>query len=311
MTLHTIEPTVATLHGVFWRDFAPVVTIDPGDTIHFTTLDAGWGLDGPEEPRRYFQPRLPGRGNGHALCGPVAVRGALPGTVLEVVIHSIRPGPWGWSVAGGWDSPLNRRLGVVAEKHRLNWWLDEARTVARDQFGRTVPVRPFMGVMGMPPDEPGLVETFAPRVQGGNLDCRELVAGSSLFLPVAVPGGLFSVGDGHAAQGDGEVSSTGIECPMERVELEFRVHTDAPLATPYACTPAGWVTLGFHEDLNEATAAALEAMLLLMQATHGMSRVDAVALASLCVNLRITQVVNGVRGVHAVLPHDAFAGAVS
>jgi acetamidase/formamidase len=304
--LHTVEPTVATLHGVFSRDFPPILTVDPGDTVRFRTLDAGWGIEGPEMPRRYFEPRRPDRGNGHALCGPVAVRGAEPGMMLEVQIEAIRPGPWGWTVAGGWDSPLNRRLGIVEEKHRHNWWFDDARTTARNQFGHTIALHPFMGVMGMPPDEPRMVETFAPRAQGGNLDCKELVAGSSLFLPVAVSGGMFSLGDGHGAQGDGEVSSTGIECPMERVDVVLRLRADAPLRTPYARTPAGWLTFGFHEDLNEATVAALEAMLLLMQSLHGLHRRDAVALASLCVDLRITQIVNGVLGVHAVLPHDAF-----
>lgn len=176
----------------------------------------------------------------------------------------------------------------------------------RNQFGHVVPLRPFMGVMGMPPDEPGLIPSWTPRPQGGNIDCKELVAGSSMFLPVAVPGALFSVGDGHAAQADGEVSSTGIECPMDRVEIVLELHTDTPIQTPYARTPAGWITFGFHEDLNEATFAALEAMIALMQRTRNLGRHDAVALASLCVDLRITQIVNGVRGVHAVLADDAF-----
>src|SRR5207237_10711379 len=160
--------------------------------------------------------------------------------------------------------------------------------------------------LGMPADAPTPVPSWTPRTQGGNIDCRELVAKSSLFLPIAVEGALFSVGDGHAAQGDGEISSTGIECPMERVEILFRLHPDSPLRTPHARTPAGSITFGFDEDLNEATVAAIEAMLLLMQAKHNLSRRDAVALASLCVDLRITQIVNGVRGVHAVLPAGAI-----
>src|SRR5438105_11776630 len=118
--------------------------------------------------------------------------------------------------------------------------------------GRRIALRPFMGVMGMPPDEPGVHSTTPPRPTGGNIDCKELVAGSTLFLPIAVPGGLFSVGDGHGVQGDGEVCTTAIECPMERVELGFRLRDDIHLRYPRAHTPAGWITLGFDRDLDEA-----------------------------------------------------------
>lgn len=130
--------------------------------------------------------------------------------------------------------------------------------------------------------------------------------GSRLYLPVQVPGALFSVGDGHALQGDGEVSGTAIECPMERVALTFRLHPDLHLTTPRAETPAGQITFGFHEDLNEATLLALEAMLALLEEQYGVSRHEALALASLVVDLRVTQMVNGVSGVHAVLPPGAI-----
>src|SRR5439155_8973789 len=145
-----------------------------------------------------------------------------------------------------------------------------------------------------PPDEPGLHSTGPPRVWGGNLDCKELVAGSTLFLPIPVAGALFSVGDGHAAQGDGEVCMTAIECPMDRVELTFRLHSDLRLTAPRAHTAAGWLTFGLHEDLNEATCLAVDAMLELMHEQYALDRADALALASLVVDLRITQIVNGV-----------------
>jgi len=226
---------------------------------------------------------------------------------LEVQIGEIRPGPWGWVVAGGWDSPLNRRLGVAEGEEVLHLWTLNADTMTgRNQYGHEVALRPFMGVMGMPEDVAGLQSTTPPRVTGGNLDCKELVAGSSLFLPVAVPGGLFSVGDGHATQADGEVSGLAIECPMERVELTFRLHPQMSLTTPRANTPAGWITLGLNEDLDEAMHLALNAMLDLMGEMHGLERRDALALASLVVDLHVTQVVNGVQGVHALLPHGAL-----
>ena len=309
MAIYTIEPERRTLHGRFSREFEPALTIDPGDTVHFRTLDAGWGLEPPTAsgaPRRKFEPRLEGRDDGHALCGPIAIRGAQPGMTLEVQINEVRPGAWGWTSAGGWDSEVNRRLGVVDHETRLMWTLDADAVIGRNQYGHTIALRPFMGVMGMPPDEPGLHPSWPPRVNGGNIDCKELVAGSTLYLPIPVPGALFSVGDGHAAQADGEACSTGIECPMERVDLTFRLRDDLRLTAPRANAPAGSITFGFHEDLNEATLIALEAMLALLGEQHGLKRLDALAMASLVVDLRITQIVNGVRGVHALLPHGAI-----
>ena len=309
MTIHHIEPERATLHGQFSRDWSPVLTIDPGDTVVYRTLDAGWNLrpnDPPWGPEAKFQPRIEGRDDGHAMCGPIAVRGAEPGMTLAVEIGGVRPGTWGWTPVGGWESETNRRLGVVGEGTWLRWSLDADALTGRDQFGHEIALRPFMGVMGMPPDEPGLHPSAPPRACGGNIDCKELVPGSTLYLPIAVPGGLFSVGDGHAAQADGEVCGTAIECAMERVELTFRLVEDLRLTTPRAETPIGWLTFGFHEALNEATIIALEAMLELMRERHGLERLEALGLASLVVDLRITQFVNGVRGVHAVLPHGAI-----
>jgi acetamidase/formamidase len=186
-----------------------------------------------------------------------------------------------------------------------SWTLDAGRMVGYNQHGHTVALRPFMGVMGLAPDEPGMLPTAPPRFCGGNLDCKELVAGSSLFLPVAVEGGFFYVGDGHGRQGDGEVSVTAIECPMEQVDLTFFVHDDLKLSMPRAKTAEGWLTFGLHENIEEAMYLALEGMVALIQEMYQVGHTDALALASITVDLRITQIVNGVRGVHAVLPHGA------
>jgi acetamidase/formamidase len=148
--------------------------------------------------------------------------------------------------------------------------------------------------------------TAPPRCWGGNIDCKELVAGTTLFLPIPVDGALFSAGDGHARQGDGEVSQTAIECPLDRLELTLSVDDRVQLRTPIAWTPAAWLTFGFDEDLDEAAAVAVEAMLDLMQRELQVDRTDALALASVVVDLRVTQLVNGVKGVHAVLSHDAI-----
>ena len=310
MTLHIIKPERATLHGHFSRELAPVLTIDPGESVQFRTLDAGWGLEpwtSFDTPRAMFEPRVAGVDDGHALCGPIAIRGAQPGTTLAVHIEEIRPGRWGWSLAGGRQTLVNRRLGIDPPPGILHiWTLDPDALTGRNQHGHTVALRPFMGVMGMPPDEPGQLPTNPPRTTGGNLDCKELVAGSVLYLPIAVAGGLFSTGDGHGVQGDGEASGVALECPMERVTLRFELHDDLRISMPRANTPAGWLTFGLHADLNEATLQALEGMIDMMSEQHNLDRRDALALASLLVDLRITQIANGVHGVHAVLPHGAL-----
>jgi len=136
------------------------------------------------------------------------------------------------------------------------------------------------------------------------MDCRELVAGSTLYLPVGAPDGLLSLGDGHARQGDGELSGTAIECPMERIRVRFGLRDDFPVETVTADTPAGWTTAGFDRDLDRATHQAVSAMLDLMQRILGVDRPEAMALASVAVDVRLTQLVNGVRGVHAVLDPD-------
>jgi acetamidase/formamidase len=158
----------------------------------------------------------------------------------------------------------------------------------------------------MPPAEAGVHSTIPPRACGGNMDLKELVAGSRLFLPVSVRDALLSVGDGHAAQGDGEVSGLAIECPMNRVELNVRLRDDLELKSPLAETHAGTVALGFGATLDEAAADALDGMLRVMKDRHGLERRDALALASVVVDLRVTQIVNGIVGVHAVLPTGAL-----
>jgi acetamidase/formamidase len=301
VTLHELPLERRTLHGHFSRDLEPILTIEPGDSIAFSCLDSGWSV----EPGVKFEPRDPELDQGHALVGPVAVRGARAGQTLEVSIDRLVPGTWGWCGAGDWSTPLNERLGLTSDGAYLRWTLDAERGIGEDERGRELDLRPFLGVLGMPPPEPGTHSTTPPRVWGGNIDCKELVAGTRLYLPIPVDGALFSAGDGHARQGDGEVSQLAIECPVERAELTLSLN-DLELRTPIAWTPEAWLTLGFDADLDEAAAIAIDAMLELMGREHGLGRAEALALASLVVDLRVTQVVNEVQGVHAMLPHDAL-----
>lgn len=308
--IHDVPLERRTLHGHFSRELPPALTIDPGDSVRFATLDAGWGLEGPRSdgsPRRTFEPRDPELDAGHALVGPFEVRGSRAGQTLAVRIDEIRAGPYGLTTAGGYSTPLNERLGVDdGETRLLSWELDPDAGTGRDQDGREVALRPFLGVLGMPPPEPGAHPTPPPRIWGGNIDCTELVVGTTLFLPIPVDGALFSAGDGHARQGDGEVSQLAIECPFERVVLTLDVREDIVLSRPIALTADAWITFGFDEDLDEAAALAIEGMLELMAREHGLEQRDALALASVVVDLRVTQLVNGARGVHAVLRHDAL-----
>ena len=310
MAVHELALERRNLHGHFSRELEPVLEIDSGDTIAFATLDAGWGLEPPRadgSQRERFEPRDPELDSGHALIGPVVVRGAEAGQVLEVGIKSVRVGSFGLTVAGGWPSFLNDALEVAdGESAVLAWELDADTGLGRDRAGREVRLSPFLGVLGMPPDEPGVHATGPPRFCGGNLDCKELVPGTTLFLPIPLDGAHFSDGDCHALQGDGEVSSTAIECPLERGELTLRVQNDLELTGPVAHTADAWLTLGLGETIDAATVDAVDSMLRLMGRELGLERRDALALASVVVDLRITQVVNGVLGVHAVLPHGAL-----
>jgi len=153
---------------------------------------------------------------------------------------------------------------------------------------------------------PGVHSTIPPRRWGGNIDCKELLAGTTLFLPIAVDGALLSAGDGHAAQGDGEVSQLAIEAPVERAQLTLSVRDDLSLTAPIAWTPEAWLTFGFDEDLDEAAALAVDGMLQLMGREYGLERREALALASVVVDLRVTQLVNGAQGIHARLAHEAL-----
>jgi acetamidase/formamidase len=302
MTVHEIPLERRTLHGHFSRDLEPVLTIDSGDAMVFSTLDSGWHV----EPGTKFEPRDEELDTGHALIGPVAIRGARAGQTLEVAIDRVVPGSWGWNAAADWSSPMNDRLGLVSDGVLLRWELDVERGIGRDEGGREVDLAPFLGVMGMPPPEPGVHSTAPPRPSGGNIDCKELVPGTRLYLPIPVDGALFSAGDCHARQGDGEVSQLAIECPLADGQLTLSIVEAPKLDWPAAWTPDAWITFGFDPDLDEACALSLDGMLDLMGREHGLERAEALALASVVVDLRVTQVVNGAQGVHAVLRHDAI-----
>lgn len=264
------------MRGFFSRDYEPVESVEPGGTVSFHAYNAAWEWEGPGDVRD-----KPG-GGGHALAGPFEVRGARAGGTLVVRIDEVTPRPWGSTWAHG---------------RRFEWALDGGRWRCGAHEAASAP---FLGVVGLPPPAPGEHSTGPPRRWGGNIDCRELVAGTTLYLPIPVDGALLMAGDCHGAQGDGEVSGTAIEAPLERATLTLGL-SGLELRSPVARTRDAWLAFGFDEDLDLAAEQATETMLDLMERELGIERDEALSLASVSVDLRVTQVVNGAKGVHAIL----------
>ena len=280
--IHELPLERRTLHGSFSCELPPALTVDPGDSVRFRSLNSGWRWD-PDAP--HYDDQEPG----HALNGPIEVRGSRSGQTLVVSIDEVRPRGWGVTFGDG---------------QAFLWSLDGDRWIG--ERGESVAAAPFLGVIGMPPPEPGRHSTAPPRRFGGNLDCKLLTAGATLYLPIPVDGALLSAGDGHGAQGDGELSGTAIECPLEAVQLTLGLRNDLELRMPVARSGGAWLAFGVDEDLDRAAELATETMLDLMERELAVDRAYALALASVAVDLRVTQLVNGSKGVHAVLRDDAL-----
>jgi acetamidase/formamidase len=241
---------------------------------------------------------------GHILTGPIFVEGAEVGDTLEVRIKSVQLAlPYAYtafSPRGGFlpeDFPRSKTKIIE---------LDQKRMIGKFAEGVEIPLRPFFGSMGVaPPAELGRVSSAPPGVHAGNLDNKELVAGTTLFIPVHTKGALFSVGDGHAAQGDGEVCITGLETSLTGT-LEFIVRKDMKLKWPRAETPSHYIVMGLDKDLTEAAKLATREAIDFLSTQKKLSQEDAYMLASVAVNFRITQVVDGTKGVHGMIPKEIF-----
>ncbi len=299
--------------GYFDATLPPALEVRSGDVVEIETVSGGPeqtpsegdGFDIPPELydiHARSERQLPG----HILTGPVAVAGAKPGHVLEVRILDVKLRQnWGWNLIRPLSGTLpddfpNARTEIIP--------LDLDAMTARLSWGLDLPLKPFFGVMGVAPQPNwGRISSIQPRTHGGNIDNKELVAGTTLFLPVFVEGALFSCGDGHAAQGDGEVCVTAIETALEGT-FQFVLREDLELSHPRAQTPTHLVTMGIHEDLDRCAEIALRDMIALIVDRTGLSREDAYMLCSLAGDLRITQTVNGNKGVHMMM-EKALLGA--
>jgi acetamidase/formamidase len=305
MPLHRLEPDTRNVHwGFFDAKLKPVLTIASGARVTISTV-SGSAEQMPASPfavpaelraiHANLTPKLPG----HICTGPVAVRGARKGQVLQVDIEAIEPFyDWGFQLV----RPLAGALpDDFADGRLFHIKLDRARKRWKLPWGQNVPLAPFFGVMGTaPPPEWGMISTLPPRRNGGNLDNKELVAGTTLYLPIFVEGALFSVGDGHGAQGDGEVCITAVETGLTGT-FRLTVRGDMKLEWPLAETKTHMITMAFDPDLDDCVVLALRQMLDLICARAKIGRHEAYALASLAADLRITQVVNGNKGVHVML----------
>jgi acetamidase/formamidase len=292
--------------GFFDAGLAPVIEVQSGDEIIIETVSGGpeqmpplnEGSDIPSELfdiHKHSERQLPG----HILTGPVAVAGAQPGHVLEVQILDVKLRQnWGWNLI----RPLAGTLPDEFPSARTEIIpLDLDAMTARLSWGLNLPLRPFFGVMGVaPPGNWGRISTIQPRAHGGNLDNKELIAGTKLYLPVFSEGALFSCGDGHAAQGDGEVCVTAIETALQGT-FRLVLREDMRLTYPRAETPTHLITMGMHEDLDRCVETALRDMIAWIVERTGLSREDAYMLCSLAGDLRITQTVNGNKGVHMMM----------
>src|ERR1700733_7159026 len=280
-------------HSVWDRDLEPRLRIAPGDEVQFECKDASGGQVHPEMAVEQFQEI--DRTRIHALTGPVCIEGAEPGDVLQVDVLATQHRGWGWSSVIPGLGFLKERF---TEPFLFHWHLDGNETCSLAPA--ILPIRPFLGVMGVAQAEDGKFRTRPPGSFGGNLDVRELCAGSKLYLPVYNHGALFSCGDGHAAQGDGEVCINGIECPLD-VTLRFRLHKQQPLAGPLVesseavapdASADAWIVVESAEDIVQAARGATHRMIDLLVSRWGMGDFQAYFLCSVALKLRLSQVVN-------------------
>lgn len=306
-----IEAGLETCHwGYFDASLDPVATVASGSEVTMNSVSGGKAMlpgEGFHVPPELLALQAAGepKAPGHILTGPVAVDGAMPGDVLQVDILDVQlRQDWGYNVI----RPLSGTLPLdFDETYKVIIPLDRDRNEATMPWGLKLPLAPFFGVMAVaPPPAWGRISTIEPRAHGGNLDNKELVAGTTLYLPVHTEGALFSCGDGHGMQGDGEVCVTAIETALQG---RFRLTTrrDLDITYPEAETPTHYITMGMHPDLDVCVEIALRRMISVVSQRAGITRAEAYMLCSLAGDLRITQSVNREKGVHMMMSKSHLA----
>jgi acetamidase/formamidase len=311
MALHRVAATPETVRwGMFDASYKPVITVQSGDTVILECVSGSpetlpppsSGLKVPAALSAIHASNIP-RAGGHIITGPVAIEGAEPGDMLEVHIDKIEFGN-DWGFCG--FRPLAGTLPEdFPERFITHITVDKQRKVGRMPYGLELDLAPFFGVMGVAPKPGyGTISTVQPREHGGNLDNKELGEGATLFLPVWAPGAMFSAGDGHGVQGDGEVCINALEICLTGT-FTFTLHKQAGgeplLSYPRGETATHYITMGMNEDLDLAMKQALREMIAFICSRSNLSRQEAYQFCSLAVDFRVTQTVNGEKGVHGML----------
>ena len=306
-TRHSLRADVGTVHrGVFDAAIPAVLTVAPGDTVEVTAL-SGNTEDLPPAGSPFKLSReheavlakVPRGVGAHLMTGPIEVTGAMPGDELAVEIVAMRLAQdWGWNMIKPGAGTLPEDFTKLRHIHVA---IDRARQVVTMPWGLELAASPFFGVIGVaPPPADGPQTSIIPRAFGGNIDCKHLGAGATLHLPVFNPGGLLSVGDGHALQGDGEVCVTAIETELGGT-LKVSLLKNTGIAHPWAETPTHFITMGFDQDLDKAAQFALREMIELIKRHSALSAEDAYSLCSVAADVHVTQLVNVSKGIHVML----------
>jgi acetamidase/formamidase len=314
---YLLNPTPKTVHWGYYRsDLKPVLNVHPGDIVTINAITStppedfdGAGIDPslvPEAHREIWREYdVKDRGPGsHLLTGPIFIDGAEPGDTLEVHIKEIKiTAPIGFN---------RNKVGRGALPEDFPYYgirilrLDLEKMTSEALPGVVVPLRPFFGNLGVAPTaDQGRISSGAPGIHGGNLDNKELIPGTILYLPVHMEGALFSAGDGHAVQGDGEANVSALETFVQGT-FQFFVRKKRRLRWPRAETPTHFITMGLDEDLDMAAKMALREMIDYLHEEKGMNAEHAYMMTSFVVDLHVTQVVNIVKGIHAMLPKSVF-----
>jgi len=316
--VHVVESNDKTVRlGVYDTTLDPILKIDSGDTISYPNTWSHFlnqmqpGV--PVETLAKLRVSNPGHGP-HSIIGPVYVNGAEPGDVLEVRYKHIRPFDWG----AVFNNPGQLGTGLLAQdfpEGQVKYLkLDLPNMTAEFNPNIHVPLKPFQGTLGVaPPDgyypalTPGVTSSVPPGPHGGNTDLSEMVEGSTMFIPVWKPGALIFTGDSHALQGDGEINLSALETRMQELRIQVVLHKQKNFAWPVAETATHWITLGLDKDLNVAMTLAARNAINFLSTRADLTKLDAYALCSIAVSFRVTQVVDIVRGVHAMIPKNLFA----
>ena len=310
MATHRLDASPQTVRiGLIDRSYPPLLTVESGDEVCLST----WNLWAGEVPYgasfdTVMEIRRRHAGHGpHSITGPIGVRGARPGQALRVDVLELRVGETGLNVM----APGQQSRGLLADQFAQgsvrHFRIDRETMTAEFCEGIRLPLRPFLGIMGVAPGDAGPHISSVPGPFGGNIDCADLVAGTTLYLPVWADEALFYAGDAHATQGHGEVNGTALETSMELARLRLSIEPALDISAPRAETPTHWITMDFDPDLRTAAHRALAAMVDLLSASKGLERHEAYRLCSLAGDLIVTQVVNGSQGIHVRVAKSLFA----